>query len=471
MKRIWTARLALAACAFVLTAAGCTRHGLMARTDDGGSSPAQADAREAALPDLATEPPVEAAGEDTPPDVGPESGPEISPDVPDDAGPEARAELAPDLRDAGLESRSEIGTEVAPEVGGDTRPEVAPEVARDLPSETSADGGPSACPVWTSTTTLAELEWLPLPSAFVVQGDNLFVGISQPGTEVVPPSNAIVAISISTGKTTTFSLGASLPGWLAAGGDALFYIHGKATPAGGGAWSFDYPDLARLDLTTGHASVVDSELFPLGYAFLSVVGNSSGEVFWSMLAGPNDPTAVIRRWNQATRSVETVMTVAQPAALMVDQNRLYWAGLASSGQMACFSAATAGGAVSVIHEWSSGLENAPSLLALDAQSLYFSVPSRRPAGIFSIPKAGGESRTVVATADPAVLGSQTIDDTHVYWIDWSDTRNIPRAPKTGDGSVETIATGGTDEIWDLVVDGCNVYWMASGKSRVLVRSK
>ena len=95
----------------------------------------------------------------------------------------------------------------------------------------------------------------------------------------------------------------------------------------------------------------------------------------------------------------------------------------------------------------------------------------RPPGIFSIPKGGGDSRPVVATADPNLVGNQTVDETHVYWVDWSDLSNIRRAPKTGDGGIETIATGGTSQISDLAVDGCNIYWMANGKNRVLARAK
>ena len=482
MERVQIARLALATCAFVLTAAGCTRHALVARTYDGGSSPADPDAREAALPDLATEPQVEAAGVDVVREVGPESGPdaaevelergpETAPDVPDDAGYEVRGEVAPDRREAGLEIRPEIGTEAAPEIGGETGPEIVPDIVRDLPSESIPDGGPSGCPAWTSTTTLVDLDGLPLPSAFLVQGDNLFVGISTPGTDVIPPNHAIVAVSISTGETTTFSLGTSLPGLVAAGRDELFYIQGRATPAGGGAWAFDYPDLARLDLATGQASVVDSELFPAGCTFQSIASNQGGEVFWSKLERPNDPTSLIRRWDQTTRSAVSVMEVELGAAQFVDQDRFYWAALTSSGGMAFYSAPTTGGPVSVIREWSPSLADPPGLAAVDDQSLYFTFPGSRPPGIFSMPKGGGESRTIVASADPAVIGTQTIDDTHVYWIDWFDMRNIRRTPKTGDGSVETIATGGTGEITDLAVDGCNVYWMASGKSRVLVRSK
>jgi hypothetical protein len=458
----------------------------MIRKDDGGSSRPEADARDAAVPDLATEPQVEATSEDVAREVGPESGPEVgpdaaevepeggpeaAPDVPDDAGSMVRIDVGADLREAGQADRPGTVAETGPEIGGEAGLESGPDLARDLASESVIDGGPAGCPAWTSTTTLAELEWPPTVSAFVVQGDNLFVGISKPGTEVIPPSNAIVAISISTGKVKTFALGAILPGMLAAGRDELFYIQGRAAPAGGGAWSFDYPDLARLDLATGQTSVVDAELFPMGYTFLSVVGNTGGEVFWSMLASPNAPAGVIRRWDQATRSAKTLVEVEQAPPVLADQDRLYWAAQAASGRMTVFSVATTGGPVSVIYEWSASLVELPVLSALDGQSLYYTYPGSRPPGIFSIPKGGGNSRPVVATADPTVFGSRTIDDTHVYWIDWSDLYNIRRAPKTGAGGIETIATGGTGQITDLAVDGCNIYWMANGKNRVLVRAK
>jgi hypothetical protein len=474
MKTILLAKLALVSCvAFALTLAACARHGLQAIIDDGGSPPSGPDTQVAAR-DLPTEPPVEA------PDVairemGPDREPGVGPDAAREHGPEARAEVGLDSRDAGVESRQETGTEgtseVALDVGSETRPEVPPDVAWDLPPESPLDGGPSGCPAWTSTITLAELEWLPLPSDLLVHGDTVYLGVAQTGTAETPPAGAIIAVSIPTGEATTFSLGSSLPGWIAAGSDALFYIQGKGTPAGGDSWRFEYPDVARLDLVTGQTSVVDSELVPYGYTILSVVGNARDEVFWSMLDNPNASTSVIRRWDQATRSVQTVREVEQAAALLADSDHLYWSGPNSAGRMAFFSASTTGESVSQIQEWSSDVTDFHDLVAVDGQSLYYTRPGSTARGIFAMPKGGGDSRTVVANADPMVIGSQTIDDTHVYWIDARDQQNIRRAPKTGDDAMETIATGETGQITELAVDGCNVYWLASGKPRLLAHSK
>jgi hypothetical protein len=472
MKKSQLSKLALTACiACVLTAAGCTRHVLISRTADGGAASDGPGVREVAWYDLATEPPVEAVGEDAISRVGQDSGPDIGPSAPDvepAGGPETGPDVPhdPDLREAGGERGPDSGTEVAPEAGWEARPDVAP----DLLSETILDGGPSGCIARPATAILADLKWASLPSTFLVHGDNVFVAFSTPGTSTIPPTNTIVAVSVSTGKTTAFSLGSSVPNRLAAGPDAIFYIQGQAAAEGGG-WVFTYPDVARLDLATGQVSIVDSELVPGGYNISSLVGNSNHEVFWSMVGGPSYATSVIRRWDEATGAVETVLEVEQSAAILVDQDHLYWLGLSSSGRMALFSASTTGGAVSMIKEWSTSLADAPTLLAVDGQSLYYTHWSNTPPGIFSIPKAGGDSRAVAVEANPALIANQTIDDKHVYWSDYADPNNIWRVPKTGDGDIEKIVTGGSGYLTDLAVDSCNVYWIASDKNRLLVRSK
>jgi len=448
--------------AFVSTAAGCTDHVLTSLDVDGGASSDGPNARAPSAYDLA--PQVDVVHEDAASEAGQGSGADAGPGAPEVA---PDAPHAPDVREA-RESGPESDARSRPDVGWETKSDVAP----DLPSGLILDGGPSGCTAYPSTAILAELPSPPAPSTFRLHGDTIFVAFKQqPGSDVIAPTYMITTVSVSTGKTTTFSLGSSLPNRVAVGTDALFYIQGEAMAGAGGGWLYGYPDVARLDLATGQVSIVDSELFPTAPSILSLVGNANGEVFWSMVADPKRTTAVIRRWDEATRSTQSTLQIDQAAAVLADQDHLYWAGLTSSDHMAFFSASTAGGPISVIKEWPSALADAPTLLALDDQSLYYTLLDSTPPGLYAIPKGGGEIRAVAAGAKPGVIGSQTIDDTYVYWGDYADLNNIQRAPKTGDGTVETISTGATNYLTDLAVDRCNLYWIASDKNRVLARAK
>lgn len=471
-----SSRFLLVACAVVgVTASGCNRTALQARLVDGAPPDA--------APDVATDPVVEPVREDVAADAGPEHGPELRRDIRPqvEAGPEAPSDLpgedrpevapeaAPDLREA----RAEIGRESGVEVGSEAGLEAGPEsgASRDVTAETSSRDGDPECTRSTTTTTLAELEWPAAPAALAVRGDSVFVGISKAGVDTPPPVSAMVSVSVSTGQTKTFSLGNILPAWLTAGSDSLFYIEGKAMPNGAGSWRYNYPDVARLDLATGQVSVVDSELVPWGYTILSLAANPRGEVFWSMLADSIDSSSVLRRWDQASHSTMTIQTIEQPASVLADDDHLYWSGVNAAGRMAFFTVSTTGGPVSQIQEWSSDLTDPRVLRAVDDQSLYFLRPNATTKGIFAMPKGGGDSRAVVANVDPVSFGNQTIDDTHVYWIDGSDQTTIQRALKTGSGSIETISSDDPGGISDLAVDRCNIYWLPSGKPRVLVRGK
>jgi hypothetical protein len=282
--------------------------------------------------------------------------------------------------------------------------------------------------------------------------------------------SAIVSVSVSTGTSETFPVGEVLPAWLTSGSDSLFYLRGKGTSMGAGSWRFDYRDVGRLNLATGQASVVDSEIVPLGYSILSLAANPRGEVFWSMLASSIDSSAVVKRWDQASQAAVTVQTVDQPASLLADDDHLYWSGVNAAGRTAFFSTSTSGGPVTQIQERSSDLTDVRILKAVDDQNLYFIRPNNTTKGIFALPKGGGDSRTVVANVDPVTFGSQTIDDTHVYWVDASDQTSIQRSLKTGSG-IEKIPSEGSDGIADMAVDHCNIYWLPSGKPRILVRGK
>lgn len=436
--------LALAA-VIGITASGCNRTALLPFPADGAPPDAGRDlpadpARDSGRDDVAID-----AGKDQGPEGGPEARPEAPLDVPFERRPEAGPESGSDVR---VESRD----------------------SRDVGAETSPSDGRSECTWPTTTSTLAELEWPATSATLAVRGDSVYVGIWKLDFDTRVPASTMVGIAISTGKTRTFPLGGILPSSLAAGNDSLFYVQGETTATGKGSWTVEYPSVARLDLATGRISVLDSEIVPSGFGILSLVGNPRGEVFWSMLATSDESSAVVKQWDQASASVKKVQTVGQPASILADDERLYWSGVNAAGRRAFFSMSTTGGKVTQIQEWPEGADER-FLQGVDDQSLYFVRPNSLTKGIFAMPKAGGDTRTVVANADPIAFSNRTIDDTHVYWVDVRETGVLQRAPKNGNGTSEKLPGDDFGGLTDMAVDRCNIYWLVLNEPRVLVRGK
>jgi hypothetical protein len=491
MKKIrLSALLRAASAAFVLTAAGCNRTTLVAIANDGGRTAAGLDAARRDLPE-APPPPAPDVGDDRK-SPGTESGMEVGPDVIHEAGTEARFEAGPEaLSEVGTEGRLEVGVDLPVEVGSETREagwEGRPEINSDVPREvgrdvgmdigsdtwpeTGVDGDASRCAAWKSVTSLARVDGSPLPATLVVRGDSIYAGFLSGGSGAAPPTGTIVAVSLSTGQTTTFPLGETLPNQVVAGPGALFYIQGKTVRTTDG-WSFQYSDVARLDLATGQVSIIDSKMVDSATPILSVVRNARDDVFWSMLTNNMGPS-LIKQWQETTRSGKVVLNWDRPLILLVDQDHFYWRDNLPSGHVGFWSVPTVGGAASQLFESPKAIPDVPSLAGLDDDSLYYAYNTGSPGtstGIFAMPKAGGEGRVVVANAAPMLMGSQTIDDTHVYWIDQNDQYTIRRALKKGDGSVESFSIGSFSSPEDLLVDGCAVYWTSGMPGQLLVRAK
>jgi hypothetical protein len=422
MNRIWASASGGSACAvaFVVVIAGCDRTGLRTRVADGGSSSGP-DTQEAVVRDQAMEPQV-------------------------------------DLWDGGkdLETPPEAlfdGSVLRPEIGWD--------------AETPPEAGSSACPGAVNvTTTLADLAAEALPSALVVNDDRVFVGVMDDTQEV--PTGAIVAVSLATSQTTRFPLGQTVANQIVAMPGALFYLQGKVAKIADG-WSIEYTDVARLDLTSGKVSIVDSAVVSSAVTIWSVVGNASG-VYWSMLTDMNG-ASVIRRWDDEAGTTQTVFSWGDTLSLLIDQDHFYWSQLDSGLHTVFMSMPIPSGPIVQIFQWPQVFPDAPSLSAIDDQSLYYFAGGSAPPGIVAMLKTAGDDHMVLSGAQPILFGSQTIDDKHLYWVDQSDQSSIRRAPKTVDAPTEIFWSASSDTISNLAVDDCNVYWTASAPSRLLARAK
>jgi hypothetical protein len=305
-----------------------------------------------------------------------------------------------------------------------------------------------------------------LPSALVVNDDRVFVGVMDDTQET--PTGAIVAVSIATGQTTRFPLGQTVANQIVAMPGALFYLQGKVAKNADG-WSIEYTDVARLDLTSGKVSIVDSALVSSAVTIWSVVGNASG-VYWSMLTDMNG-ASVIRRWDDEAGTAQTVFSWGNTLSLLIDQDHFYWSQLDSGLHTVFMSMPIPSGPIVQIFQWPQVFPDAPSLSAIDNQSLYYVAGSSAPPGIVAMPKTAGDNHMVLSGTQPILFGSQTIDNKHLYWVDQSDQSSIRRAPKTANAPTEIFWSASSDAISNLAVDDCNVYWTASAPSRLLARAK
>ena len=469
MKRIWSYASGGSACAvvFVVVVAGCNRTGLRTGVADGGSSSGP-ETQEAVARDQAMEPQVDlwTTGKDLPsepedraseparepgPEPGPETGAETGRELPFERGPESVPEPA---------------RETPPEAPFDG-PMLRPEGGWETVPETPSEAGLSACPGAVNVTrTLAALQAEALPAALVVNSNSVFVGVMDFTQE--PPSGTIVAVSLASGQTTRFPLGQTLPNQIVAAPGALFYLQGKVVKDANG-WRFDYTDVARLDLTSGQVTIVDSAVVSATPAIWSVVGNASG-VYWSMLTDVNG-ASVIKRWDEVAHTTQTVLSWDHTLPLLIDQDHFYWSELDSGLHTVFMSMPIPSGPILQIFQWPQVFPDAPSLAAIDDQSLYYVAGSGAPPGVVAMLKTAGEDHMVLDGAQPMLFGSQTIDDKHLYWVDQSDQSSIRRAPKMVNAQTETFWTTSSDAVSNLAVDGCNVYWTVSVPSRLLARAK
>ena len=453
MNRIWTLARRGSACAvvFVVVVAGCNRTGLVTGIADGGSSSGP-ETQAADVRDQAMEPQVDlwtggkdfpSATEDRADEPAPEPGPEPGPEIVGEPGRETPPEAPFD------------GPVPRPETGWETVP------------ETPSEAGSSTCPGAVNLTrTLADLSAPALPAALAVTGDSVFVGVMDSAQE--PPTATIVAVALATGKTTRFPLGQTVPNQIVAAPGALFYLQGKVAKVANG-WRFDYNDVARLDLTSGQVAIVDSAGVSATPSIWSVVGNASG-VFWSMLTDVNG-ASVIKRWDDAARTTQTVLSWDHTLPLLLDQDHFYWSQLDPALHTVFMSMPIPSGPIFQIFKWPLVFPDAPSLAAIDEQSLYYIAGGSAPPGVVAMLKTAGDDHMVLDGAQPLLFGSQTIDDQHLYWVDQTDQSSIRRAPKVVNAPTEMFWTTSSDAISNLVVDGCNVYWTVSAPSRLLARAK
>ncbi|MBN1657610.1 MAG: hypothetical protein JXA93_04370 [Anaerolineae bacterium] len=206
----------------------------------------------------------------------------------------------------------------------------------------------------------------------------------------------------------------------------------------------------RVPLDTAPSAVMQpperlSTADPFDVAF------GAGYVFWTNLAGEFcSPPGRVRSVNLTTRVETTLLSDCEsgPAIVVADDTHVYWTDWGSDEVRRL---PAGGGTPTTVAAGRNLIYH--RALVVDDTYVYFGDDD----GIQRAPKAGGAVVTLAAGYNSTMLA---VDDTHVYWTEWSlvDPDAIRRVPKAG-GTVDTILSGGTlGDPRGIAVDASYVYW-------------
>lgn len=165
--------------------------------------------------------------------------------------------------------------------------------------------------------------------------------------------------------------------------------------------------------------------------------------------------------HQAVPTPEVLPTgLVHPTSLVVDSLKVYWTnGVNQTGDPADGTIMAYSKSLGTMQTLGSDL-SWPHLLQADADALYWVnrrwIPGMGVFTIFRMPKSGGQP--VELATYQHVNGSLAVDESYVYWRDYSSA--VMRLPKMG-GEAPQVAP-----IPALVFDGPDAYWLSGG----LVRS-
>jgi hypothetical protein len=148
-------------------------------------------------------------------------------------------------------------------------------------------------------------------------------------------------------------------------------------------------------------------------------------------------------------------------AVVADEDALYAGSYETSGTGTGFVGVVARGS-STLETVTTGVHNAGDL-ALDADSLYVADMCSPPGSIARYSRAAPYER--LAYADLPDPGGIAVNDTHVFWTDWST--GVYRTPKGG-GAAELVVSddSGAGGLGALAVDATRVFWSTPGHQRL-----
>lgn len=435
--------LCKASLAVLLTLFGACGRTPLARWKSDGGTPQTQDASPSGIPDTAP-----ASAHDTAPVSALDARPPGAPDSRAASGPDTASGSAPD-----------------------TKPADSPDAAAKQDSSSPACGSPPpplACLRGPSVAT----ELLDFGNGWNVHrlmpaGEEIFAASNALGDSKQP--HRISRISLRTHEEEERL---HLSGWPY---EILYtassLIYGPASPDPSDVLGYAIPNVLRWDLQTGDRTELPQPSGVQNPNIRALTANPQGEIFWSLKDGSRN---VIAKWGPCTRRTELVVEGRDVVFLFADEKAIYWQeprggrGTAFAGRTFLYSMpSVAGGAVSLLVDIPTPSWNAPILFAIDDQRLYYLEPG---VGLLSMPKQGGERKLLIPNADPLLLSSSTIDDRHVYWVDYTDQHTISRVPKQG-GPIELVWNTNGHAIQAIAVDACNLYWFAPTPWSIFYRAK
>lgn len=163
------------------------------------------------------------------------------------------------------------------------------------------------------------------------------------------------------------------------------------------------------------------------------------------------PLVINQLDNPADTPVLLVSDQPNPSSLAVDSQNVYWTNCdTENGSVMAWSKSRG-----VSHPLATGLP-CPISIQQDSDSLYWLnrvwIPGLGEYTINRMPKAGGQPVELITYTH--VNGSLAVDETYVYWRDYSGP--VMRLPKTGGGAPEPAPVPA------LVFDGPDAYWLDEG---------
>lgn len=325
---------------------------------------------------------------------------------------------------------------------------------------TEFDGGETAQRPCASSpkapTSLGSVGGYPAVSALVSLVPHLFVGLERDDAED-PVNGRIVGVSLAGQDTAAVVASNYISGQIFTSGEALVYVEGTRAWIGS-AWQDRHPNIAILDTKTGLLTRIENPpgLAPDSIGRLAV--NANGELFWFGYADAPGARSLIARWDPSTRATTAIEEVDTVADLLADESAVYVVSVDETRHLRIWTMPTRGGPHSILLESPNAFDHEPRLQGLDENNIYYTIHDDIASGILTMPKSGGEGKTVVPDVSPQVLDHVVIDGTHVYWVD-SAMNALRRAPKNG-GEVETIVNTPGARIRGVAVDACNVYWVS-----------